>query len=43
MNIKNSPYKITLMTRETHGENSKYYYHFLEEIKIEPHSGLAWA
>ena len=33
--------KVTLLTRETHGENSKYYYHYLEGIKIEPDSGLA--
>jgi hypothetical protein len=41
MNINGKPYKITLMTRETHGEDSKYYYHFLGDIKIEPDSGLA--
>ncbi|MCL2400980.1 MAG: hypothetical protein FWC91_14720 [Defluviitaleaceae bacterium] len=41
MDINGKPYKITLLTRETHGKNSKYYYHFLEDIKIEPDSGLA--
>ena len=41
MNINDKPYKINLMTRETHGKESKYYYHFLEDIKIEPDSGLA--
>ena len=41
MNINGKPYKIKLLTRETHGEDSKYYYHFLEDIKIEPDSGLA--
>ena len=41
MNINGKPYKINLLTRETHGKESKYYYHFLEDIKIEPDSGLA--
>jgi len=41
MNINGKPYKITLLTRETHRKESKYYYHFLEDIKIEPDSGLA--
>jgi len=41
MNVNGKPYKVTLLTRETHGKSSKYYYHFLEDIKIEPDSGLA--
>jgi hypothetical protein len=41
MNINGKPYKVVLLTRETHGKNSKYYYHYLEDIKIEPDSGLA--
>jgi hypothetical protein len=41
MNINGKPYKIVLLTRETHGKDSKYYYHYLEDIKIEPDSGLA--
>jgi len=41
MNINGKSYKINLLTRETHGKESKYYYHFLEDIKIEPGSGLA--
>ena len=41
MNVNGKPYKVTLLTRETHGKNSKYYYHFLEGTKIEPDSGLA--
>jgi len=42
-NINRKPYKVILMTRETHQKESKYYYHFLEDIKIEPDSGLAGA
>ncbi|MDR2716578.1 MAG: hypothetical protein LBB89_00735 [Treponema sp.] len=41
MNINGKSYKIILLTRETQGKNSKYYYHFLGDIKIEPDSGLA--
>ena len=41
MNINGKPYKIILLTRETHKKKSKYYYHFLEDKKIEPDSGLA--
>ena len=29
MNINGRPYRIILLTRETHGNDSKYYYHFL--------------
>lgn len=45
MNINKKPYKVYLTTKETRGTSegikSKYYYHFLKEIKIEPGSGLA--
>jgi hypothetical protein len=41
MAVNGKPYKITLLTRETHKKESKYYYHFLEGVKIEPDSGLA--
>jgi len=41
ININNKLYKIILLTRETHGNDSKYYYHFLNDIKIEPDSRLA--
>ncbi|MDR0473591.1 MAG: hypothetical protein LBH43_07975 [Treponema sp.] len=39
MEINEKPYKITLLTKETNQANSKYYYHYLEDIKIEPDSG----
>jgi len=39
MEINGKPYKITILTKETNQTNSKYYYHYLEDIKIEPDSG----
>ena len=41
VNINEMSYEIILLTRQTHGKDSKYYYHFLKDIKIKPDSGLA--
>ena len=41
MKINRKPFTVRLATKETHGTDSKYYYHYLEDIKIEPGSTLA--
>ena len=41
MEINEKPFKVVMMTREIRNKDSKYYYHYLEDIKIEPNSGLA--
>ena len=39
--INEKQFKAVMMTREIINRNPKYYYHYLEDIKIEPNSGLA--
>jgi hypothetical protein len=39
--INDKPYNINLATRETNKTGSKYYYHYLEDIKIEPDTGAS--
>ena len=41
MDINKKPFRVSMMTREIKNRGSKYYYHYLEDIKIEPDSGLA--
>jgi hypothetical protein len=36
ININKKFFMVKIATRETHGRDSKYYYHFLADIKIEP-------
>jgi len=39
MEINGKLYKITIISKETNQTHSKYYYHYLEDIKIELDSG----
>jgi len=41
MEVNKKQYKVILITKRTHGKNTKYYGHYLKDIKIEPDSGLA--